>query len=247
MQSNMAVKNGIMLLCYGMYLTSILLVSSCWVLLLDFLSALWYLPTKPPTDLMISPMWTPLVLVLFPLWASHQIPYCFPIGLSVSPKWLAGWPLGASLPACDVSLTWLQAVLCLSPEQIRDLMFLRRIFFLRRQELAVQRAKLTQQMQDETASTLAHATRVKDVAGDLQQNAAADHQNFHRFAWATYFGVGPRLHWQSLLLLPNSQRLHVLTHPEISMYVMPRFQICFVSVTFVVDDTGHAAAIAIMN
>ena len=127
----------------------------------------------------------------------------------VSPNWVAYWPLDASLLACDVSLAWLQAVLCLSPEQVIDLMFLRRIFVLRRQELAVQRARLTQQMQDETASTLAHATRVKDLASDLRQNAAADHQNFHRFAWATYFGVGPRIHWQSLLVLPKSQRLHV--------------------------------------
>lgn len=108
-----------------------------------------------------------------------------------------GLPVGlfdASLLASDFCSAWLQAVLCLSPEQVTDLMFLRRVFFLRRQELAVQRAKLTQQMQDESASTLAHATRVKDVASDLQQIAAADHQNFHRFAWATYFGVGLCIH-----------------------------------------------------
>ena len=97
-----------------------------------------------------------------------------------------------------IFLAWLQAVLCLSLEQVRDLMFLRRIFFLRRQELAVQRAKLTQQMQDESTSTLAHATRVKDVASDLRQNAAADHQNFHRFAWATYFGVSPCIQQRDL-------------------------------------------------
>ena len=73
-------------------------------------------------------------------------------------------------------------------------MFLRRIFFLRRHELASQRAALTSQMQEQHASTLASATRVTDLASELKQNAAADHQNFHRFAWATYFGVRPLAH-----------------------------------------------------
>ena len=92
-------------------------------------------------------------------------------------------------PCLHLAVVWLQTVLHLSPKQIQDLMFLRRTFFLRRQELAVQRAKLTQQMQDGSASTLAHATRVNEIADSLCDNAAADHQNAHRFPWATYFGV----------------------------------------------------------
>lgn len=99
------------------------------------------------------------------------------------------WALAPNKMRCSYCGVCLQAVLCISSEQVQDLMFLRRVFILRRHEVASQRAALTSQMQDQHASTLANATRVTELASELKQNASADHQNFHRFAWSTYFGV----------------------------------------------------------
>lgn len=55
----------------------------------------------------------------------------------------------------------------------------------------MQHAELTHHMQDESASTLTHATRVNEIADSLRDNAAADHQNALRFPWATYVQAMP--------------------------------------------------------
>ena len=68
-------------------------------------------------------------------------------------------------------------------------MFLRHVFLLRRHELASEHTGVTAQLQDQHASSFGSAARVTELASKLKQNAAAAHQNMHRFAWATYFGV----------------------------------------------------------
>ena len=83
----------------------------------------------------------------------------------------------------------MQAKLQLSSEQIEDLMVLCRVYFLRQDELASERAYLTEKMQAQSQNAFASAAKVSALANKLQHNAAADHQAYQRFAWAIYFGV----------------------------------------------------------
>ena len=69
-------------------------------------------------------------------------------------------------------------------------MVLFRVYILRQAELAAERMYLTDKMRDQSQNAFASAARVSQLASKLQQNAAADHRSYQRFAWAIYFGVG---------------------------------------------------------
>ena len=77
-------------------------------------------------------------------------------------------------------------------------MLLYRVYILRQDELATERAYLIEQMQDQSQNAFASAAKVSMLATVLQQNAAADHRTYQRFAWAVYFGVS---HTAALLQL----------------------------------------------
>ena len=66
-------------------------------------------------------------------------------------------------------------------------MFVRRVHFLRKSELVLQRTSLATEMKKQ--DTVESATRVAAVSTDLRQNVTAEQQNFMRFAFAVYFGV----------------------------------------------------------
>ncbi len=83
----------------------------------------------------------------------------------------------------------MQGILCLSDDQIQDLMFLRRVYFLKRHELNSQCAALRAKMQNQDPHPLANVAMVTSAASQLRQNAAEDRQVLMRFAWAVYFGV----------------------------------------------------------
>ena len=68
-------------------------------------------------------------------------------------------------------------------------MFLRRIYLLKRHELAAERAKLVAGMKQQVANPFASVMRVTDISAQLNQNAAADHELLHRFSWAANAGV----------------------------------------------------------
>ncbi len=83
----------------------------------------------------------------------------------------------------------MQRALCLSGEQIADLMFLRHVYVLKRHELDSKRAVLSAKVQEHNTNALADMSKVTSVATQLQQNAAEDHNVVHRYCWAVYFGV----------------------------------------------------------
>lgn len=116
-----------------------------------------------------------------------------------------------SLQMCTTPVSWdwyedqescclMQAKLQLSSQQIKDLMMLCRVYFLRQDELASERAYLTNKMQAQSQNAFASAAKVSALANKLQQNASADHHTYQRFAWAVYFGVSP-LEWLLLICI----------------------------------------------
>lgn len=87
----------------------------------------------------------------------------------------------------------MQDLLCLSDHQVQDLMFLRRVYLLKRHELKSQCTALTARLQHRDLGSwpLVNVTTVASAATQLQQNAAEDHQVLMRLVWAVLFGVGP--------------------------------------------------------
>ena len=83
----------------------------------------------------------------------------------------------------------LQAVLDLSKEQVQDLMFLRRVYFLRRHELQTQRAALRNRAEALEAEPMYATSRMANVNRQLNHNGIEDIQTMLRFSWTMYLGV----------------------------------------------------------
>ena len=108
-------------------------------------------------------------------------------------------PSCAEASCCAVTLLLcsdtpvVQEVLELSQGQVEDLMFLRRVYFLRRHELKTQRAALHLRTQEYDAEPIFAPSRVANVARQLHRNAVEDLQTMLRFSWTIYLGVGPHV------------------------------------------------------
>ena len=83
-----------------------------------------------------------------------------------------------------------QELLQLSKEQVQDLMFLRRVYFLRRHELEAKRAPDQKKAQQQDAEAMYGVIRMIGAAMRLQANTVEDIQTRIRFGWAMYLGVG---------------------------------------------------------
>ena len=83
----------------------------------------------------------------------------------------------------------LQGELALSQPQVEDLMFLRKVYLLRRHELGLQRADLIEQMQQTRLHSVVSLAGMSQVTQQLQQNAAATMWTKYRFAWSLFLGV----------------------------------------------------------
>ena len=82
-----------------------------------------------------------------------------------------------------------QEMLCLSDEQVHDIMFLRRVCFLRRHQVHSQRAALQAKAQEPNLKPFYAVSKLKIVAKQLQHNTAVDVDITYRFSRAMYFGV----------------------------------------------------------
>lgn len=80
-------------------------------------------------------------------------------------------------------------ILDLSKEQVQDLMFLRRIYFLRRHELQTQRAALRSRAEELEAEPMYATSRMANVNRQLNHNGIEDIQTMLRFSWTIYLGV----------------------------------------------------------
>lgn len=91
-------------------------------------------------------------------------------------------------------------MLSLSEEQIKDIMFLRRMYFAKRRTLDAQRAALISRMQEQAPNPVANAARTSAFAAELRENAAEDFKFHQKAAAAVLCGV-------SLCLLLQTRHL----------------------------------------
>ena len=96
----------------------------------------------------------------------------------------------SSRMCCCNSLMILQDVLCLSQEQLEDLMYLRKVYTVRCHELDLQRSTLVEQMQDSRMQSVASLNAMAQDTQKLKQVAAATIHTKYKFAWAMFLGVG---------------------------------------------------------
>ena len=80
-------------------------------------------------------------------------------------------------------------MLCLSEEQVHDVMFLRRVSYLRLHQVHTQRTALQAEAQEPSLRPVYAVRRLKSVAKQLQLNTTVDGDILYRFSWAMYFGV----------------------------------------------------------
>ena len=82
-----------------------------------------------------------------------------------------------------------QESLALSQNQFEDLLFLQRVYVLKRHELCEKRAGLTDQIQNGSQNFLVDVSKMSGIATELKQNASSALQLAKKFCWALYFGV----------------------------------------------------------
>lgn len=112
----------------------------------------------------------------------------------------------SALP-CEASLRHLQEELALSDGQVQDLMFLRRVYFLRRHELQQQRATLHAKAQEHDSEPMFASGRTLSVSRQLHRNSVEDLQTMLRFSWTMYLGVsGPLIALQTSFCMPVVRR-----------------------------------------
>ena len=98
----------------------------------------------------------------------------------------------------------------LSDGQKQDLVFLRRVYLLKLQELNQQQIALSAQLQNHTGYALSDFPRVAAITAQLRRNAAARYQLVHRFSWSAYFGVS-KAHVYAARLTAFSHLSHTCT------------------------------------
>ena len=98
--------------------------------------------------------------------------------------------LFSSIQQADkLALLSMQEVLNLSKEQVQDLMFLRRVYFLRRHELEAKRTPDLKNAQQHDGKAMYGVMRMIGAAMRLQDNTLEDIHFRIRFGWAMYLGV----------------------------------------------------------
>ena len=83
----------------------------------------------------------------------------------------------------------MQNVLKLSVEQIRDLMFVRRIDYIKHHLLDSPREAIAAQIKEHTPNPIANVNKLSALATQLQHQAVEDHDLVHRVSWAVHCGV----------------------------------------------------------
>ena len=84
---------------------------------------------------------------------------------------------------------FVQDVLNLSKEQVQDLMFLRRVYFLRRHELEAKRTPDLKNAQQHNGEAMYGVMRMIGESMRMQDNTIEDIHFRIRFGWAMYLGV----------------------------------------------------------
>ncbi len=77
----------------------------------------------------------------------------------------------------------------LSDEQVKDLMFIRRVDYSKHHLLASQREALAARIREGSPSPIANVNKLSACATQLQQQALEDHDVVHRVSWAVSCGV----------------------------------------------------------
>ena len=79
--------------------------------------------------------------------------------------------------------------MALSQNQFEALLFLQRVYVLKKHELGEKRAGLTSQIQNGSQNFLEDVSKMSEIATELKQNASSALQLAKKFCWALYFGV----------------------------------------------------------
>ncbi len=104
----------------------------------------------------------------------------------------------AKLPLCQfpkqknmrrVLCELVQNAMLLSDEQVKDLMFIRRVDYGKHHLLASQREALAARIREGSPSPIANVNKLSAFATQLQQQALEDHDVVHRVSWAVSCGV----------------------------------------------------------
>ena len=77
----------------------------------------------------------------------------------------------------------------LADEQVKDLMFIRRVDYSKHHLLASQRKALAARIREGSPSPIANVNKLSAFATQLQQQALEDHDVVHRVSWAVSCGV----------------------------------------------------------
>ncbi len=82
-----------------------------------------------------------------------------------------------------------QNAMLLSDEQVKDLMFIRRVDYSKHHLLASRREALAGRIREGSPSPIANVNKLSAFAAQLQQQALEDHDVVHRVSWAVSCGV----------------------------------------------------------
>lgn len=82
-----------------------------------------------------------------------------------------------------------QNAMLLADEQVKDLMFIRRVDYSKHHLLASQREALAARIREGSPSPIANVNKLSAFATQLQQQALEDHDVVHRVSWAVSCGV----------------------------------------------------------
>lgn len=104
----------------------------------------------------------------------------------------------STVQLCD-TICMVQNAMLLSDEQVKDLMFIRRVDYTKHHLLASQREALAARIREGSPSPIANVNKLSAFATQLQQQALEDHDVVHRVSWAVSCGVSDHP-----LLLPAS-------------------------------------------
>lgn len=94
----------------------------------------------------------------------------------------------STVQLCD-TICMVQNAMLLSDEQVKDLMFIRRVDYSKHHLLASQREALAARIREGSPSPIANVNKLSAFATQLQQQALEDHDVVHRVSWAVSCGV----------------------------------------------------------
>ena len=84
----------------------------------------------------------------------------------------------------------LQDMLQLSDDQVRDLMFVREVAYLKHHMLSCQREAVAAKILEDSPTPIVNVNKLSASANRLQQQALDEHDVVHRVKWAIHCGVG---------------------------------------------------------